>query len=81
MAHHTLRPTTVIDPVCGRSVDPRQTRHTTGNGDDMRYFCSDDCRRSFKQKGASSIRKKGIWARYLERLNKTTGGKPPSCCG
>ena len=25
-------------------------------------------------------KRKGIWGRYLERLNKATGGKPPSCC-
>ena len=25
-------------------------------------------------------KKKGFWGRYLDRLNKATGGKPPSCC-
>ena len=25
-------------------------------------------------------KRKGWWKRYLERLNKSTGGKPPDCC-
>lgn len=78
-------PPPAIDPVCGRSVELHTARYTTGSGEATRYFCSDDCRRRFAAKAAPAPApnpgKKGFWSRYLDRLNKATGGKPPSCCG
>jgi len=73
-----------IDPVCGRSVNTAAARFTTGRGAQTRYFCSEDCRGRFRPEASPPPQpagKKGFWARYLDRLNKTTGGKPPSCCG
>jgi len=29
--------------------------------------------------GTEAPKKKGVWGRYLDRLNKATGGKPPCC--
>jgi len=76
-------PPTAIDPVCGRSVDLTTARFTSGSGTATRYFCSGDCRRRFEAQAAPATApgKKGFWTRYLDRLNKATGGKPPSCCG
>jgi YHS domain-containing protein len=52
---------------------------------DTYYFCAEGCRRAFmadpdKYLGKKPAKKKGIWGRYLKRLNKATGGKTPSCC-
>jgi YHS domain-containing protein len=76
---------TAIDPVCGRSVKTTAAQFTAGSGTATRYFCSEHCRRRFSADAmlppSRTDPKKGFWARYLHRLNKTTGGKPPSCCG
>ena len=85
MSQHTEIPVSAIDPVCGRTVDTRQAPFTAQSGDGRRYFCSDNCRRRFTAPdehaaAPASQKKRGFWARYLERLNKTTGGKTPPCC-
>jgi YHS domain-containing protein len=54
-------------------------------GSKIYYFCAEECRRAFmtdpkKYLKHSATNKKGVWKRYLDRLNKATGGKPPSCC-
>jgi YHS domain-containing protein len=75
-----------IDPVCGMNV-PMVAGTPLSNYDGVKhYFCAETCRTSFeanpqKYLGASLPKKKGFWQRYLDRLNKATGGKPPSCCG
>ncbi len=72
-----------IDPVCGMQVDPAtpaaQTRY---NGLEI-YFCAEACKKTFDAEPQSyNLRhRKGFWRRYLDRLNKATGGRPPSCCG
>jgi YHS domain-containing protein len=41
---------TVLDPVCGMHVDPKETRaagRTATHGKDVYFFCSDSCRRQF----------------------------------
>lgn len=85
MTHHSETSASAIDPVCGRRVDPRQTRFIISSGNEMKYFCSEKCQRGFTASGwqaaATSRKKKGFWARYLARLNKATGGKTPPCCG
>ncbi|MFH1982295.1 MAG: hypothetical protein ABIL58_10640 [Pseudomonadota bacterium] len=85
MAHSADHPPPAIDPVCGRSIDLTTARFFTGSGETTRYFCSDDCKRRFETQIAATPSpapgKKGFWSRYLDRLNKATGGKPPSCCG
>ncbi len=74
----------VVDPVCGMDVALGKTpfvSHYKGKG---YYFCAEACRKTFekdpnKYLGCSTTRRKGFWARYLDRLNKTTGGKSMSC--
>ena len=48
------------------------------------HFCADACRNAFianpeKYVKSKPSKKKGLWNRYLERLDKITGGKPPCC--
>ena len=72
-----------IDPVCGMQVDPAtaaaQTRY---NGIEI-YFCAEECKKTFDAQPQSYTltQRKGFWRRYLDRLNKATDGRPPSCCG
>ena len=70
-----------IDPVCGMEVDPLTALSTCYNGTEI-YFCAQGCLEAFNSKPGKYTQKqrKGFWRRYLERLNKATGGRPPSCC-
>ena len=48
------------------------------------YFCSEACRRAFeadpdKYLNPTPRKRKGWWGRYLDRLEKATGGKAPQC--
>lgn len=72
---------TFIDPVCGMSVDPATAAAKTCHNGVEVYFCAEGCKRSFEANPAKfTSRKKGFWRRYLDRLNKSTGGQPPTCC-
>jgi Cu+-exporting ATPase len=47
-AHYGMsRPTTVIDPVCGMSIDPARAAATTGHIGHRYWFCSPRCRDAF----------------------------------
>ncbi len=75
---------TVVDPVCGMKVDPCKTELTVEYEDKRFYFCAAGCLEAFeknpaKYKDATPVRKKGIWGRYLDRLNKSTDGKAMKC--
>ena len=73
-----------IDPVCLMKVAPGKK--------DLAYtyqmrtydFCAESCLKSFeadpeKYLESIPIKRKGWWSRYLDRLNKAIGGKPPRC--
>jgi YHS domain-containing protein len=73
-----------IDPVClmKTTADKKDLRYTYK----MRtyYFCAKSCRKAFelnpdKYLEQKSPKRKGWWGRYLDRLNKATGGKSPQC--
>lgn len=75
-----------IDPVCGMKVDPQTSRIFSTYKKNNIYFCAEACRKAFaenpsKYLNEKSEKPKGFWKRYMVRLNKATGGKPPSCCG
>jgi YHS domain-containing protein len=79
-------PHTVVDPVHGMKVDPQRSLIVSTYGKNNYDFCADACRKTLdpnpeKHLTDKSEKPKGFWKRYLERLNKTTGGKPPKCCG
>jgi YHS domain-containing protein len=77
---------TVVDPVCGMKVDPQSSDIVSTYGKNNYYFCADACRKVFDDNPEKYLtnkpeKPKGFWKRYLKRLNKATGGKPPKCCG
>jgi len=75
---------TVTDPVCGMNVVPSTTDITTEIDGDTYYFCAEGCRQSFvknpqKYLCPQAAKKKGIWGRYLARLEKASGGNAMKC--
>lgn len=72
-----------IDPVCGIKVNPAIAAAQTSYNGIRIYFCTEACRKAFDAQPQSYTLKqrKGFWRRYLDKLNKATGGRPPSCCG
>ena len=73
-----------IDPICGMEVDPCNTSLTAEYENTTFYFCAEGCMKTFeknpaKYKAGKPVRKKGIWRRYLDRLNKSTDGKAMKC--
>jgi len=75
---------TVTDPVCGMDVVPSTTQISAEIDGDTYYFCVEGCRKSFVANPKKFLRpmpakKKGIWGRYLERLEKASGGKAMKC--
>jgi YHS domain-containing protein len=74
-----------IDPVCHMKVAGDSKVQPLEFGSDIYHFCAESCRKAFmadpeKYLKSKPAKRKGLWGRYLERLNKATGGKPPSCC-
>jgi YHS domain-containing protein len=73
-----------VDPVCQMKVTKGGRVSPFTFQSDTYYFCAEACRDAFKSDPdkylrARSVKKKGLWGRYLDRLNKVTGGKPPCC--
>jgi YHS domain-containing protein len=73
------------DPVCGVKVGLVDDGIFAKMDGSTYYFCAQACKDQFladprKYLKTHKPKRKGFWQRYLDRLNKTTGGKPPSCC-
>lgn len=77
----TAEQKTFIDPVCGMEVNPDTAPARTCYNGIQIYFCAEACRAAFdaEPQKYTLTKRKGFWRRYLERLNKATGGKPPAC--
>ena len=74
-----------IDPVCLMKMTPEKKDFTFTYKMRTYYFWAQSGRKAFeanpdKYLESKSTKPKGWWGRYLERLNKVTGGKPPECC-
>jgi len=74
----------VVDPVCGMKVEPTRTHLLATLDDCTYYFCAEGCRKTFeanpkKYLAKKHSKRKGWWSRYLERLEKATGGKSLEC--
>lgn len=72
---------TIVDPVCGMEVNPiTAAAKSCYNGLEL-YFCSETCRNRFDAAPQEYVlsKRKGFWRRYMERISKTTGSRPPSC--
>jgi len=75
---------TVIDPVCGMSVNPRTTEIEVTIEGQTYYFCAEGCRQTFVKTPEKYLepcpeKRKGLWGRYMQRLEKATGGKAMKC--
>jgi YHS domain-containing protein len=73
-----------IDPVCLMKVAPCKKNIVFTHRMRTYYFCAESCRKAFvanpdKYLESMSSERKGWWSRYLDRLNRATGGKPPKC--
>jgi YHS domain-containing protein len=69
---------TAVDPVCGKTFDPRIVQFTSKDSQGTHYFCSEECRRRFASADAKT--KKGFWERYTDRLkNIHCTQTPPEC--
>lgn len=76
-----------IDPVCGMELETVNMKLVADYNGRKYYFCAEDCMKEFNRhpdrcldaKPTPGSKKKGLWGRYLERLNKATGGKPIKC--
>ena len=74
----------VLDPVCGMKVSPGRTRLVAIYQGRSYWFCAKDCREAFeanpkKYLETKPAKRKGLWGRYLDRLNRATEGKPLKC--
>jgi YHS domain-containing protein len=73
-----------IDPVCGMAVIAGMTDILTTIKGQTYYFCAEGCRQAFEENpqkflDAKPQKRKGIWGRYMDRLQKATGGKAQKC--
>jgi YHS domain-containing protein len=70
-----------IDPVCGMQVDPATAPARTCYNGIQIYFCAEACKSAFEAEPQNYTvsRRKGFWRRYLDRLGKAAGGRPPAC--
>jgi YHS domain-containing protein len=71
----------MIDPVCGMQVDPAKAAAQTCHEGRQVFFCADGCRDTFLANPAryANPKRKGVWQRFLARMEKATGGKPMKC--
>ncbi len=84
MKKSTPSPQVYIDPVCLMKVNFNQKDLRFTHKMRTYYFCSESCRKAFemdplKYLEPKTAKRKGWWGRYLERLEKATGGKTPHC--
>ena len=84
MKKKTVSTDIFIDPVCFMKVDSGNKGLMFTHQMRTYYFCAESCRKAFKGNpdkylSTKSPKRKGLWGRYLERLNKTTGGKSLHC--
>jgi len=74
----------VVDPVCGMQVVPDKAQFVHNLDGQKYYFCAEACRKSFEEDPQIYLnpippKRKGLWCRYLDRLQKATDGKPIKC--
>lgn len=61
-------PNMVIDPVCGREVDPRNSAAQTEYNGFIFHFCDDECLREFMRHPRAYSRHPGEPANWFRRL-------------
>jgi len=80
MRTHTTT-TKMIDPVCGMEVDPSNAAVEACHEGTKVFFCAEECRDAFvaNPERYTQPKRKGVWQRFLARMEKATGGKPMKC--
>ena len=68
-----------IDPVCGKSIHSDECKLSSDDEKGTHYFCSKDCQNKFDKADAKT--KKGLWARYTERLEDVRCSRTSQECG
>ncbi len=73
-----------VDPVCGMSVNPGATEIVAAVEGQNYYFCAEGCRKAFVANPKKFLepeckKPRGLWGRYMARLQKSTGGKSMKC--
>jgi len=73
-----------IDPVCMMQVASGNKNLLFTHQMRTYYFCAEACCKAFQKNPEKYLKlkapkRKGLWGRYLERLNKVTGGRAPQC--
>ena len=84
MQRHQKPTNAALDPVCGMTVNRHAAEIEATVQGQRYYFCAEGCRKAFvadpqKYLNPAPPKKKGLWGRYLERLEKATGGKSMNC--
>ena len=84
MNHSDITNKTAVDPVCRMQVRADDSRLTATYRQCTYYFCAPCCKTAFEADPEKYLnpkpgKPKGWWARYLERLQRATGGKSMSC--
>lgn len=74
---------TFIDPVCLMPVNKNGNNLSHTYKFRTYYFCAESCLKAFEKDPEPYLNqrppKKGLWRRYLERLERVTGGKSLNC--
>ena len=73
-----------LDPVCGMNVPPAKRDFVSSYLGCSYYFCAETCRKAFEKDPTKYLApkfsgRKGLWGRYLDRLNKATQGQQIKC--
>jgi YHS domain-containing protein len=76
---------TIIDPVCGMTVDSGNSLYQYKYRQKTFTFCAQSCLDSFEQDPHKFIdsrpkKKSSLWSRYLKRLEKVTCGSKSMKC-
>ena len=73
-----------IYPVCMMKVHPDKQKLKHTHQSHTYFFCAESCRKAFasdpdKYLAQNSPKRKNWWGRYVDRLNKSTGGRGMKC--
>ena len=76
-----INPAKSIDPVCGMEVDPSTAAAQTCHNGIQIFFCAEGCHKAFltNPERYAPTKRKGAWRRFLDRMEKATGGKAMKC--
>ena len=84
MQEHEQSLDVLIDPVCLMKVSSKNSGIKYTYHAKTYHFCAEGCKQEFESDPDKFLspgppKKKGWWGRYLDRLEKATGGKSMKC--